>query len=269
LRKVAAPQQKRTVPLPLEIVFRPDVRGTYNPRRAKEIDEAGKTYNPLKDSFTPTAVRFDFKPDDVATRPLVLPEVEDPWHMREEILCRPEDENERLDAITGYFGRWGVGRDDLLVPRTKFPSDCDVFTATDLLRGEYMEWLSLIRAAMAVRTMNSWPNLKTKFPESKVNMLSEPMALSVEWRNGRPVGIIRCSGILRALIATLQIEKLMDAEWRWCAREGCRKGFEVKRKDRWYCNKKCQHRQLIKDGRDERRRAAQKQNGRHPERKSK
>ena len=47
-----------------------------------------------------------------------------------------------------------------------------------------MGWRSLIRAAMTTK-MNAWPTLKAKFPAVKVNILCEPMALSVEWRNGQ------------------------------------------------------------------------------------
>ena len=96
------------------------MRGIYNSGKGKQVDKVGETYNPLKDNFIPTAVRFEFEPDNGATRPWVLPVVQDPWLMRGEILHDVEDADERLFSITSFYGRWGVGCDDLLVPWNKF-----------------------------------------------------------------------------------------------------------------------------------------------------
>jgi hypothetical protein len=248
--------QRRTVPLPLEIVFRPDVRGTYKPRETELVNSKGEPYNPMKGGFIGEYVQFGFVPDDPSTTHWVLPDVDDPWLLRGEILHKVEDSDERLNGLTSFYGRWGIGRDDLLVPRDKFPKDCDWFKACDLLREEYKEWRSLIRAAMKTK-MSAWPKLGAKFPAAKVDRLCEPMALSVEWQDGRPTGVITCTGILRALIATLQIDALIGAEYRFCARRGCTKSFKVRRKDQRYCDEICKHRQVVRDGRERQRKAAE------------
>jgi hypothetical protein len=246
-----APVKTRTVPLPLELVFRPDVRGTYNSNKVTEDEDSIFCF-------------FDFEPGTGSEEP-----VEDAWEMRD-LFVRPEDPGwgPRLDGITLVYGRFGVGREDISVPSHKFPTPCHVLVSMQLLQEEFREWQSLIRAAMTTK-MSTWPTLKEKFPAHKVDLLCEPMRLAVEWQDGRPVGIIRCSGILQALIATLQIDALMDAEYRFCACVGCPKSFKVKRKDQRYCDEDCKHRQVVRDGRERQRKAAQQPKSRHTERKSK
>jgi len=268
-KKRAGPPKKRTVPLPLEIVFRPDARGTYDPGKAEWVNAECESYNPMKGGFVGEYVRFEFvphDPEDVLTFP--LSDVEDPWLLRNGILFGDVDAAEMLDFFTSSEGRWGVGLDDLLVPKDKFPKDCDWWTARDLLRGEYMEWRSLIRDAMSLK-MNEWPKLKAKFPARKVDILCEPMALSVEWQSGRPIGVIGCRGILRALIATLQIDALIGAEYRFCACVGCPKAFKVKRKDQRYCDEDCKHRQVVRDGRERQRKALEQAKARDMKRRGK
>jgi hypothetical protein len=158
--------------------------------------------------------------------------------------------------------------EDITVPGDKVPSPCHVTISSQLLTDEYMEWRALIRAAMTIE-MSKWPNLKKRFPAHKVTRLSQPIPLAIEWREGRPIGIITCSGILQALIATLQIDALIGAHYRFCACVGCPKSFKVKRKDQRYCDEDCKHRQVVRDGRERQRGAAQKRKSRNTERKSK
>ena len=243
--------KKKTVPLPLEIVFRPDVRGTYNSGKGIWDDDSTFFY-------------FDFEPGVGDDQPVV-----DAWEMREHFL-RPEGSPwfPGLNGITLAFGRFGVGREDISVPDHKLPRPCHVLDSMKLLDEEFHEWQSLIRAAMTTK-MSAWPKLERKFPAHKVNLLCQPMRLAVEWQNGRPIGIIRCSGVLQGLIATLQIDALMAAEYRFCACVGCPKSFKVKRKDQRYCDEDCKHRQVVRDGRERQRKAAQQRKSRHTERKSK
>ena len=239
------------VPLPLVIVFRPAVRGTYNSSKGRWDDDS-------------TFLYFEFEPgvgDDQS--------VVDAWEMREHFL-RAEGSPwfAGLDGMTLAFGRLGVGGEDISVPEHKIPKPCHVLDSIKLLDEEFYEWQSLIRAAMTTK-MIAWPSLEEKFPAHKVKLLCQPMRLAVEWQNGRPEGVIRCSGILQALIATLQIDALMDAEYRFCACVGCPKSFKVKRRDQRYCDDDCKHRQVVRDGRERQRLAAQQIENRNPGRKSK
>ena len=224
---------KKTVPLPLEIVFRPGERGVYNCRTGSYCGENDERF------------QFHFELGDGCNLP-----VEDPWGMREDILVADEEAPVCiLDGITLVYGRWGIGRDDLTVPSNKLGKRFHVLTAMQVLEEEYEEWVHLIRAAMVTK-MSEWPTLKVQFPAGKVAMLCEPMTLSVEWRDGRPTGIIPCAGILRALIATLQIDALIGAEYRFCACIGCNRSFKVKRQHQRYCGDVCKHRQVVRDSRN-------------------
>jgi hypothetical protein len=245
------PVKTRTVPLPLELVFRPGIRGAYRTNKGT-ADENN------------TMFHFDFEPGSGSDEP-----VEDAWEMRD-LFVRPDDSDwgSRLDGITLVYGRFGVGVEDIWVPYHKIPKPCHVLTALELFQDEFREWQSLIRAAMTTK-MIAWPKLEQKFPAHKVNLLCQPIRLAIEWHDGRPTGIVRCSGILQALIATLQIDALMDAEYRFCACVGCPKSFKVKRKDQRYCDEDCKHRQVVRDGREKQRKETKEPKVRHTERKSK
>lgn len=220
----------KTLPLPLELVFRPDVRGVYNPRKPSLNDDS--------------LVDFEFepKPEFGSGGP-----TQDAWLMREAFL-RARSLQTGLDAITLTFGRFGKGREDISVPSVKCPTSWKHFDAGSLLGDEFDEWQSLIRAAMTIR-MAEWPQLESTYPTHKVDLLCQPMRLAVEWHDGRPTGTIRCSGVLQALVATLQVDALLNAEYRFCACVGCANSFMLRRKDQRYCDDRCKHKQVVRDGR--------------------
>ncbi len=243
VKKIAAPARKRrvqlpqrAVPLPLEVVFIPDPRGAYDASSSEAI------YG--EDGSDPHVVRFDF-----------MPTTEQNWPRM----------SLGQDSLTPFYGRWGTGPDDLTVPWERFRAVLDKMKTDEALAGdlsarliseEYMEWRSLVRAAMTCK-MTDWPKLNREFPQSKVTRLCQPLALAIEWRNGRPHGIITCTGILQALIATLHIDAVIGAEYRFCACVGCTNSFKVKRKDQRYCDDDCKHRQTVRDGRERQRKAAE------------
>jgi hypothetical protein len=232
---------KRTVPLPLEIVFRVGIGGTYNTARQIPIEDGELT------------ARFEFEPGGGSDG-----RIKDAWEMREEFLVKEENEDDGIPGVVGMslaFGRFGVGREDLSVPLKKLGKRYSAFEAKRLLEADYSEWRSLVCAAMGTK-MNDWPKLKRKFPADKVNLLCQPMRLTVEWENGWPNGIIKCSGILQAVIATLQVDALLNAEYRSCACIGCGKRFKVTRKDQRYCpDSNCKHRQVVRNARSRKRKA--------------
>lgn len=234
---------KRTVPLPLEVVFHIAAGGMYNPSRQIPIEDGELT------------ARFEFEPGGGSDE-----RIEDAWKMREEFLIEEENEDDGIPGIDGIslaFGRFGEGRADLSVPIKKLGKRYHPFEAKRLLQDDYLEWRSLIRRAMRTK-MNDWPKLIRKFPAAKVNLLCQPMPLTVQWHNGRPKGVIQCLDILQAVIATLQVDALMGAEYRFCACQGCSKSFKVKRKDQRYCSDVCKHRQVVRDSRNRERRSAQR-----------
>ena len=251
--------KKEVIPLPLEIIYRPSPKGTYD-LSTLDWDEDGTG-------------RIRFVPDGGA----VAGGIADPWKMRSEFLS--PDANWREMALR--WGRFGVDSEEILKPISvssemasmiRFPKMIAekyfLDTAPSLLDAEFLNWQSLIRAAMTTK-MTAWPQLKTKFPADKMTRLCQPMPLEIEWRQGRPFGVIHCSEILTPLIATLQIDALIGAEYRFCACRGCTESFKVKRRDQRYCNDDCKHRQVVRNGRDRERAAARQSAKRETERKSK
>lgn len=259
IRRISAPSF--TIPIPLRVLFRPDERGTYEMRSVKgerievrntpwtfalrEVDAQGNLME--RDRSDPAQETFaqpQFEPcgpgDGMDT------EFEDPWLLRNEFFSF--DAAEGLNGFTLVYGRFGRGSEDLLVPMAKFPDGCHVLECWRALKDEWGDWVSLIKAA--TRTpIEKWGRLKRRFPARKVELLQKPMPLVVEWQDGRPTGIVSCSGILQAVVATLQIDALIGAEHRFCACEGCRNLFKVKRNDHRYCSDECKHRQVVRNGR--------------------
>lgn len=224
--------KRKTIPLPLEIVFRPGVQET-RPSQVAEEDEDDRT------------VRLFFEPGGAQTE---IAPIEDLWRMREKFLSL-EQQNPGLDGMTQAYGRFGIGLADILEPIESLKGK---FTNSDIvgfLRKEYLEWQLVVRAAMT-KKMSGWPKLQAKFPPDKIARLCQPMPLDIEWRNDRPTGVIRCTNILQAVIATLHIDTLIDAEYRFCACRGCTNSFKVKRRDQRYCSDDCKHRQVVRNSRE-------------------
>ena len=252
LKRTSTPK-RTTVPLPLEVAFRPNVRGVYNPVLAYEIDEQGEVWNPLKPNSVPAAAGFEFQVEGEPFDPL-----DDPWELRKEIFEESEIAHILLDGVTLGWGRFGVGIEDLTVPIEKVLMARDERECSKLLDAEYLEWRSLFREASTTR-MSEWPALEGRFPAQKVRRLCRPMPLAIEWRDSRPTGVITCSGVIQAVIATLQIDALIGAEYRFCACVGCGRSFKVKRKDQRFCpNTNCKHRQAVRDSRSRKRAAVGK-----------
>lgn len=255
--QISAPEL--TIPVPLRVTFEPDVRGVYNTKRCTLVDSEGGDFEYSEENKGREGqyVLFDFEPGGGADT-----QIEDPWMMRFIFLQQNENESEypSLDGITLVYGRFGRGSKDLLVPAEKVPGKCHALVALAAFRDEFLEWVSLIGVAMET-PMGKWETLKKHFPIRKVDLLRSPMPFTIEWQDGRPTGFIRCSGVLEALIATLQIDELIGAEYRFCACEGCRNTFEVKRQDQRYCSETCKHKQVVRDGRNRARRAEKKRIG--------
>jgi hypothetical protein len=204
--------------------------------------------------------RIKFVPDG---RPVNMA-IADPWKMRSEFLS--PDANWR--GMTLRWGQFGVGSGDILEPfrfdknfaRTVsflgiLAQERFLESAPSLLDVEFLNWQSLVRTAMRTK-ITAWPQLKRKFPPDKITRLCQPMPLEIEWRHGHPAGVISCSEMLPALLATLQIDALIGAEYRFCAYIKCGKEFRVTRIDQRYCpGTNCKHNQVVRDSRDRQRKA--------------
>ncbi len=178
----------------------------------------------------------------------------DPWEMREEFLGVGQ-EGGGLMGMTLAYGRFGTGKDDLMVPTEWLRESSASPSRWMLLEEEFREWQRLVRAAMT-RGMQEWPSLEQDFPAHKVDLLCRPLSLGVKWQDRKPTGVITCFGVLQAIVATLQIDALLGAEYRFCACVGCGKSFKVVRRDQRYCpDSECAHRQAVRDSRERERKA--------------
>jgi hypothetical protein len=235
---MAKTEQKKAIILPVEIRYCPTLGGTYNLHGAysnKSDEKIG-------------VCRFDFVPGGGSEET----DAADPWEMREEFLW-PET---RWEGMTLGWGRFGIGDADISVQSRKLRSRFCAGDAHTLLDEEFLEWQSLVQAAMTTK-MAHWPKLKATYPAYKVDLLCRPMAVAIEWQQSWPTGVVDCTGVLQALIATLHIDALMDVEHRHCACRGCREIFKVVRKDHRYCSEDCRHKQVIREIRDRQRKAAE------------
>lgn len=223
-------REKKTLPLPLEITYLP----TRGMGRAKiEVEEAGDE----------RVVRLSLRSSGAPAQ-VTLPE--DPWKLRDEFLGL-ELTGEGLRQAKRRFGFIWLGiLEQLGRPSLEVNDDA----VARLVRNEFREWQSLLRVALTTQK-DRWPQLVAKFSPAKVGLLCRPLPMVVDWREGLPAGIIRCTNTLEALIATVWIDAVLGAKYRFCACRGCTKPpFMVKRRRQIYCDDDCKHLQVVRNIRE-------------------
>jgi hypothetical protein len=238
-------QKDRMALVPLEVIFCPDVYGSYDLESGHELDVHGQRYNPLHAGFVPAFIGYDF----ITSGDFDRGKTEDPWAVRNEWFWF-DDEGCKNDphGMTMVFGQFGRSNADLLIPCRKFPENQSTWSVSMALKEEYDEWRELIRAAMGMK-MTNWPQLVHTFPAHKVGVLCSPTPLLIAWRDGKPAGIIHCSCFIEAIIATLQVDAVVGAKWGFCASETCGKSFLKSRKVHLFCGIDCKHRQNVRNAR--------------------
>jgi hypothetical protein len=64
------------------------------------------------------------------------------------------------------------------------------------------------------------------------------------------VGTVTLRSFIDAIVASIQIDKLRGAEFRYCARSDCTEPFQVEsRHERIYCSTDCAHYMAVKNSR--------------------
>jgi len=235
----AKPQQI-FLSIPVEIHFRP-TWGSYRKNFVSIEDRTARLV------FRP-GIKYRREFLDDADSP---PDEVDPWDARADFL---NESNKLLDfheyeGLTYCYGQFGRDSADLQfeVPETGRP--IHVLTASEAEERDVREWYELLRMAMTI-PMNEWPSLGSKFPARKMNILLQPLPIKLEWIEGKPVGTMILRTLIDAVIASIQIDKLRGAEFRYCARPDCKKPFQIEsRHERIYCSTDCAHYMAVKNSR--------------------
>jgi hypothetical protein len=180
-------------------------------------------------------------------------EEENPWIARADFLHEMARMDGRNDyaSLTAWYGRFGFGSADLQYDQYEGPDPEDRYASFHLrlLQDDIEEWYQLLRAALTM-PLDQWPSLAKKFPSRKVNKLLQPLPLKLQWREGKPVGTVTLRSFIDTIVASIQIDKLRGAEFRYCARSDCTEPFQVEsRHERIYCSTDCAHYMAVKNSR--------------------
>src|SRR5438552_5971552 len=157
------------------------------------------------------------------------PEVLDAWEVREMFFSIPSDPI-ALKLFLEWTGRFA----------TRY------YPRHDIKLTDIWEWRTLLKQALA---RPDWKRLETNFDSRKVERLANhELSLFLSLRENRHSAVVRTHTTLDAMISTVQVDILLGAKYRWCARPDCRvKIFRVtsahKRK---YCTYDCAHLQSIR-----------------------
>jgi hypothetical protein len=150
----------------------------------------------------------------------------DPWIMRELFLSWPSEDWEGFIGMAGDFGTLGLSKKD------------------------FVEWQALLKEAL-IRPPREWRKLESKFDVSKVNVLFSPLPLSLQLEAPTPTAQISLKKSLQTMIATIQLDLLQGARFRYCARTDCTAPpFKLEsRHERIYCSPDCAHLVAVRNSR--------------------
>jgi hypothetical protein len=174
-------------------------------------------------------------------------EEKDPWVARDAFSDDVRKMSAYFGDFTYFFGRFGSGPADLQFEKPKGSLPMQGYLDVGL-QHDFQEWRELLRVAAKI-PMEKWPSLANKFPRRKVKILQKPIPLRLEWRKGRPVGVMYLHTAVEAIIASIQIDKLNEVELGQCAR--CRRVYPIEsRHERKYCGPECGHYMAVKNSRE-------------------
>lgn len=184
------------------------------------------THGDYKSEIGGRSLRFQYgKRDPSAVEFFGEMKTADPWKVREDLL-RPQ---EPLMAFTAKYGQFG-----------RFPDLQATEQDWDGER-EFRQWRRFVRRLMDL-PREKWDSLAAKFPAKMMQPAKSPFPLAIGWRDDKPVGVITVTTARDAVIASIQIDKLLGRRYRYCARRDCRKSFErTTNHDKIYCDTPCAH----------------------------
>jgi hypothetical protein len=172
----------------------------------------------------------------------------DGWAAREELLARSPQEFFSFVGLYGQFnfGAWDIGS-GIFCRRDK-DSRTALVHAFDLLEKEVAEWQLLIRDALQTPHAQ-WGQLAKRHRPGRVNHLTRPLPIKLEYRNGIPAGQIVCqNGVFGAIAASVQLDVLRGYNFKTCA--SCGASFRLESKhERIYCSYECAHLEAVRRSR--------------------
>jgi hypothetical protein len=158
------------------------------------------------------------------TIPIVFGSLERPvdvWQLRDEFLALSPD---RWAECADWIREESIFRARRKVGQTDFE-----------------EWQKLIRQAL-ILPAKEWGSGLSGFDLGKAVLFNLPIPIEFKWNEDVPVGLIRQADGLRAIVRSVQIDKLQGAEFRLCARPDCKEPpFRVGARQKQFCSSDCAH----------------------------
>jgi hypothetical protein len=152
----------------------------------------------------------------------------DPWRLREDFLSWPIDNWKGFVAMTGKFGPFRITKEG------------------------FEKWQHLIREAM-IRPARQWKDLEREFDVGWPKLgpkLITPLRTVFAWEE-TPKAYVVTTSSLEAIIATIQIDKLMGATFRVCARHDCKAApFKKGNHSKQFCSYECAHLAAVRRSRE-------------------
>lgn len=149
----------------------------------------------------------------------------DPWKLRDEFLSWPLDGWEAFVSRTGYFGEPFINKQ------------------------RFGLWQKLLREAL-IHPAREWKALELEIGIRSFCQLTMPLEISFEWDGDAPRALIKTGAVLRAIIATIQIDRLTGAQFKVCARYDCRNPpFRVEARHKIFCSPECAHLVAVRNSR--------------------
>ena len=177
----------------------------------------------LRDLKNPETAEFRF----IAGKSLPRCGPFDPWQLRKEFLSWPLDSWQGFVAMAGNFGLFRISMKS------------------------FEQWQKMLREAL-ILPAREWMALEAKFqiPRAQIRLSVQPR-IAFDWEGETPQAIIFAQSALEAIIATIQIDKLIGAEFRICARHDCKNPpFRVESRQKIFCSMECAHLVAVRKSRE-------------------
>ena len=159
-----------------------------------------------------------------------------------------------------YLNPWSVRAAFLelgtLSELTRFLNKTGFFNRFEDEFRDLVEWQELVRA-LITKNPQDWPLLSERFDKRKVRrVLQEDRAdCSFTWKVGKPCARLWTSSTLRAIVVSIQVDRLRGARFRFCMKRDCGKPYEVTTAHaRLYCSQECAHHASVRRNRERARR---------------
>jgi hypothetical protein len=174
----------------------------------------------------------------------------EPWNLRENFLSL-ETEADFLRFLNHVGGFSALGFDSHDWELRDFKGWQEVFR--ELLRRPLATWNQYLEDLSMGTLRFNVPLIRIALAEiNKVRFL-----LTFDWQRKPQAGIIKVHSATSAIFATILIDHLRGATFRFCARHDCRKPFEIISKHkRKYCTQYCGHLEGLRKMRKRQRRGS-------------